>query len=67
MYTDQILFIHYTHTLNMYIFYIYRYIHAQITVTNDKGVVQYNINKKKISNILMKRKLNIQIAINRDP
>lgn len=61
MYTDQILFIHYTHTLNMYIFYIYRYIHAQTTVTNDKGEVQYNIimKKKKISNILMKRKLNL--------
>lgn len=49
MYTDQILFIHYTHTLNMYIFYIYRYIQAQITITNDKGVVQYNINMKKKS------------------
>lgn len=49
MYTDQILFIHYTHTLNMYIFYIYRYIHAKITVTNDKGAVQYNINMKKKS------------------
>lgn len=47
MYTDQILFIHYTHTLNMYIFYIYRYIHTQITVTNDKGAVQYYIKKKK--------------------
>lgn len=47
MYTDQILFIHYTHTLNMYIFYIYRYIYTQITVTNDKGAVHYSITIKK--------------------